>query len=149
MTMAKDEADRFSARCLINDNGCWIWVGSRRPNGYGQHWLNGKNLSAHRASYLLFVGEIPAGVCVCHRCDTKVCVNPAHLFLGTYQDNTDDMINKGRYRNGRQKLTDDQVIEIIKSGATYKELAHRYGVTYGRIGQIMKAAGRQRHANCN
>jgi hypothetical protein len=71
---------------------CWEWSASRFNAGYGQcgHKL------AHRVSYEYFIGQIPSGICVLHKCDNPPCVNPKHLFLGTRKDNTHDMINKGR-----------------------------------------------------
>jgi hypothetical protein len=76
-------------------NGCWIWKGSFR-GAYGTMSYKGKSMSCHKVSYLVFKGEVPKGMCVCHTCDNQKCVNPDHLWLGTYKENTQDMIAKGR-----------------------------------------------------
>lgn len=76
----------------IPESGCWIWLGGNHANGYGGFNLDGKKDYAHRAAYRLFVGEIPEGKIVCHKCDVKMCVNPAHLYVGTYFDNSMDMV---------------------------------------------------------
>lgn len=118
----------------VTESGCWIWMGGLDKDGYG---IMTTNVFAHRASYAQYVGEIPRGLCVCHRCDVRCCVNPNHLFLGTNRDNTADRVSKGRgalgSRNGLAKLTDQVVAHIRGSSEPARTLAQRYGVTHRTI----------------
>lgn len=79
-----------------NERGCMEWAGTRRAHGYGVGRLNKKTEAAHRIAWILENGPIPDGLVVCHRCDNPPCVNIHHLFVGTHQDNSDDMVKKGR-----------------------------------------------------
>ena len=86
-------------------NGCWTWKGPLHPAGYAYTTIyeTNKKMHAHRASFLIFKGEIPNGLYVCHKCDNPSCINPDHLWAGTAKENMQDAKSKGRLRgmNGR------------------------------------------------
>lgn len=86
---------------------CWEWKAAHTKRGYGCFRFNERQDLSHRVSYILAHGSIPDGLWVLHKCDNPKCVNPAHLFLGTHQDNMNDMKNKGRHP-GNQKSTKAQ-----------------------------------------
>ena len=140
--------ERFNDKFIpVTESGCWIWMASLNPKGYGYFGYKGKVLLAHRASYLLHCGEIPEGLLVCHECDVPACVNPNHLFLGTAKDNTQDMINKGRFKLGvrhqgeahyQSKLTEKQALDILNSSKTYRVLAKEFNVSVTLIGKIKR-----------
>ena len=95
----KDKLAKFESRIeRIPESGCWIWTGLLTNSGYGKIGVGLKTVLAHRYSYYTFVKEIPENLYVLHKCDTKCCVNPSHLFLGTQSDNIKDMYAKGRFR---------------------------------------------------
>lgn len=88
---------RFWDKVLVGD-GCWEWqAGTQKHNGYGSFSMNGRDVKAHRVSWLLWYGEIPKGLRVLHRCDNPPCIRPDHLFLGTQKDNVLDAVAKGRH----------------------------------------------------
>lgn len=132
---------------------CWVWTGetlrSNRPwQRYGRFsvWSGSKtvNFRAHRFAWMLANGQIPEGLNVLHRCDNTSCVNPNHLFVGTQKENVEDQRSKGRLwygsRNGRAKLTEQDVLAIRASDESDAELAAKHGVWastiyYARIGK--------------
>lgn len=81
---------------------CWLWTAGCFTDGYGSFRLGGRSLRAHRVSYEVSTGPIPEGLVVMHSCDTPLCVNPAHLSVGTVGDNSRDMVSKKRHRNSRK-----------------------------------------------
>jgi hypothetical protein len=134
--------DRFWAKVDKTDpSGCWIWTGAVSV-GYGSIGRGTRQegtMMAHRASWLLHHGSEASGL-VCHTCDNRLCVNPAHLFLGTHADNSADMTAKGRFPSrGRRstKLSDADVAAIASRGRRerygpgerHADLAAEFGVT--------------------
>ena len=98
MPSPKSLAEAFNDKYTpVTEPGCWLWVGASTDR-YGILWRPPRWVMAHRVAYELYVGAIPSGLCVCHKCDVTFCVNPDHLFLGTHTDNMRDMIRKGRKR---------------------------------------------------
>ena len=132
---------RFEEKYIpATESGCWLWIAGKNWCGYGKIYVNGKTEGAHRISYQLYVGPIPDGLCVLHRCDVPSCVNPEHLFLGTNKDNTQDMVKKGRSARGEahwsSKLTTKDVCNIRISNDIQIILAKRYGASQSTISDI-------------
>jgi hypothetical protein len=92
--------ERFLAYIEPQADGCWHWTGTIAPSGYGVLWHGTKQIAAHRFSYEHHLHPIPEGLFVCHQCDVRRCVNPAHLWLGTQSDNMLDASRKGRTQRG-------------------------------------------------
>lgn len=118
--------ESFYARADKLENGCWEWQGATNGHGYGQLGYNGKRTTAHRLSYELSNGEIPAGVLVRHTCDNPPCCNPAHLILGTHLDNAADRVARGRNRSraGAQSIN-----------PRYKTVTEKMADQYGTCGE--------------
>jgi DNA-binding XRE family transcriptional regulator len=129
---------------ITSKEQCWKTDFSCIRGGYPKISVEGKIKLVHRVMYELHFGEIPPGMYVCHTCDNRKCVNPDHLFLGTPQDNMDDMKNKGRSRkgsqHGRAKLNEEQVLEIkrllAEKDLTHEKIAKRFGVSRQTITHI-------------
>lgn len=152
----KDKA-RFWAK--VDKRGtdeCWPWRRAIAKSGYGVFGLYGKIKTSHRVSWRVCRGEIPAGISVLHHCDNRPCCNPAHLFLGTHDDNMADKIKKGRQASGvthaeyyargtdggMTKLTEESVREIRSiystTGISQKRIAIRFGVDRTNISSIIR-----------
>lgn len=113
---------RFWIHVDIRDaDECWVWRGRVTHEGYGVMCYRDANVRAHRLALELTTTPVPPGMVVCHRCDNPPCVNPAHLFVGTHQDNMRDMKAKGRAavgeRHSRARIGAKEVAEIRKRAA--------------------------------
>lgn len=144
--------ERFFKYVVVNADGCWGWSGSRHPQGYGMISNRPKYSSprlAHRVSWELHFGDVPSGMLVLHRCDNPVCTNPAHLFIGSQQDNMDDMASKGRKvsrakgdprlqgaNHPRAKLSAQQRLEVATATGPARVVAIRFGVCMNTVYRV-------------
>lgn len=119
--------------------GCWLWLLSPGSHGYGQAWNGATITTAHRMAYEAFVGPIPGKMLVQHSCDSKWCVNPDHLSLGTDASNAEDKRRKGR---AAKKLTPSDRQDVIfkyQTGCfTQRQLARIFGVTQRAIWMVLQ-----------
>lgn len=146
--------DRILERVKHNERGCWLWQGSIFKDGYGAIGIRRTGSKrAHRVSYEAFVGRIPDGLWVLHKCDTPACVNPDHLFVGTASDNTVDMHNKGRRKilrgedHPNTKFSERFVWGVRKlhdkPGLSIRVLSDMYGINYFTMYQLAKRKTRR------
>jgi len=106
MCVTKKELEaKIFAAVVVTDTGCWEWQRARSSTGYGAIAVDRKTRGVHRVSYEVFIGPIPDGLCVMHRCDNPPCCNPAHLMVGTKGDNNADRAAKGRSSCGNAVKT--------------------------------------------
>ena len=109
---------------------CWLWTGQPTTAGYGRMRVSNEHRFVHRLAYEHFIGPIPEGAIICHTCDVRPCVNPNHLYAGSYASNARDMHDRLRARGGKpRKLAPDQVRSIRHDPRSYITLASIYGVS--------------------
>jgi hypothetical protein len=146
-------SDEFKKRFWAKVNkssDCWVWTASTR-SGYGAIKYQGKTLSAHRVSYIIHNGETDK--CVLHKCNNRLCVNPDHLYAGTYKDNYRDMVKAGNaykvtssstrfapnHKPVNAKLNSEQVQEIRllrKNKIKCRDIAKIYGICHTSVSEI-------------
>lgn len=149
--ISTSDAFRFWSRvALAVPSACWLWTGRPVAGGYGAIRINGATTLVHRVSWQIEHGTDPGDMCVCHRCDVRLCVNPEHLFLGTYADNNHDMMTKGRFvplrgnANGRAKLSPEkvQVIRFLRASTSLSlvDVGALFGVCARAVFDISRRA---------
>lgn len=110
-----------------------MWNGLKTVGGYGRLNCAGEMRLAHRVAYELYVGPVPDGVWVLHRCDCPPCVNPAHLFLGNVADNNRDKAEKGRAPKGEThpnaKFSEEQIRAMFADKRPYNDIVADYGIS--------------------
>lgn len=130
---------RFWAKVSKTDGGCWEWTGSTR-GGYGALGTGSGVRDTHRISWELHHGAIPDGMCVCHTCDNRSCVNPAHLFLGSKRANALDAAAKQRIgRHGKQNSAPEvraEVLRLCRIGVPFRQIATQFGLSPNGISQL-------------
>ena len=126
---------------------CWEWAASRDKDGYGNFNIaHNIRERAHRFSYARFVGPIPDGAYVLHRCDNPACVRPGHLFTGSAKDNYEDSKGKGRRvvvrgeSHWASRLSADAVRKIrsmVRAGHTQRSAARAFGIGPDVVSRIV------------
>jgi hypothetical protein len=129
---------------------CVEWAGAKGPGGYGHTYYEGRTVGAHRVAYAIANATTVAalkGLVVRHSCDNRGCINPKHLQIGTYAENSQDAMARGRLCHGERhrnaKLTEATVSEIKEElrhpqRGLDQQLAEKYGVSRAAIVQIKK-----------
>lgn len=141
MPKRSDPKVRFLNMVNPVKSGCHEWTSVLHRDGYGKFYYEGKQTQAHRVAYQLFVGEIPKGFQVLHRCDNRKCVNPEHLYAGTPKQNTADKIARYKGLWGRMKFTTKQIEEcksLYAKGMTQMQIAAKLGMDQTTVSRFLR-----------
>lgn len=150
---AANDSNFWSKASRPSEDSCWEWAKGRNDKGYGRIVLDGDELKAHRVAYALGYGvEVPGSVLVCHRCDNPGCVNPGHLFLGSFQDNNTDTWAKGRGKpllgaaNGNCWLSNEEVAWVLETAGAVSGVmaAQALGCSPALVSMIRSGKRRQK-----
>lgn len=123
---------------------CWNWTKSKFKNGYGQISKDGHPKAAHRWVYEHFYNvQLKPSQIVRHKCDNPSCCNPLHLLLGTQVDNIRDMLERQRWRPGKQpkeinEETKQKIIKLAKIGLSQRKIASALGCSQMTVSRTIK-----------
>lgn len=139
----QNEKLRFKLRTHIDENGCWIWEGCiRKSHNYKFPWVTFRKqqMNGARAVWIAHFGEVPGDLMVLHRCNNSICMNPAHLYLGTHADNMRDLslANRANGKNGALGLqAAARIRQEAAAGVSVKSLSEQYKCTPATIYRIV------------
>ena len=148
--MIKEQHKQIFWSKVEKTSGCWLWKGTKfHDHGYGAFGIREKTETGgyrtkvyytHRFVFEITKGEIPKGMLIMHSCDNRLCVNPNHLSVGSWKDNSDDMIKKGRQVAPGRKLTDEQIGQVRSRWPKepMQKLANEYDVSLACIRGICR-----------
>jgi hypothetical protein len=123
------------------ETGCWLWLGGKQGiGGYGSSWFGKNRINAHRLSWAVFKNAgvpPPKGMVIMHSCDTRACVNPDHLNLSTYKENSADMVAKQRHSYGSKSpcsVLNEEIVSAMRKAyiprrGEVRRLAALFGVS--------------------
>lgn len=125
---------------LKTSEGCMFWEFGKTSTGYGKVNIEGVNMKAHRAAYMLTQGNIPDGLDVCHTCDNPSCINPVHLFLGTPSDNLQDASRKGKLKRSKFYAEDVRIMRLMYNTKRFSQraIAEIYKCSVSTINIILR-----------
>ena len=143
MPSARPIKERMLEKINKADSGCWEWTSALDNHGYAVISKHNKAAKAYREMYKLFIGPIPEGMCVLHKCDNRKCVNPDHLYIGTKSDNMMDRAYRNPDNQGgvSRKLSQGQADEIRllhKKGVNWRILCKRFDISNGTLYRIIR-----------
>lgn len=135
----KSLREHFDSK-VIKGPGCWGMAGMKDKDGYSMLSYRHRQYRASVLALELDGRPVPKGMYACHHCDNPCCVNPAHLYVGTPQNNVDDKMRRGRQPHGADihaaKLTDADVLAIRAGSGTTRQIADKFGCTPSNISMI-------------
>jgi len=145
--MSVEERLRYKGWDVV-ESGCWEVRGARKNSGYGSLQYGGWSQATHRLAYQTWVGPIPDGHLIRHKCDNPPCINPDHLETGTDSDNSKDMMSRGRHRtlvgadHPMCKLSwveAEAIRDAYGTGVfTLKMLGEAFGVSYNVVSKVVR-----------
>lgn len=144
-TAALDKFESQVNKGLVADE-CWVWQGSDNGRGYGVFSFDGETIQAHRFSHMAFVGSIPDGMFVCHKCDNPACVRPDHLYAGTNLENIRDRYVREQWASNL-KANPERVLTVFvlrQQGLTQSRIASEVGLSQREVSDILRGV-RWRH----
>lgn len=146
--MAPPHATKFTVENIGNlaipepNSGCLIWEGAVDKHGYGHLSVFGRQYIAHRWYWSLLNGPLRPEQFLCHKCDTPLCINPYHMFVGDNGSNTRDKVSKRRHSFGERvpqaKLTNDKVRAILVDTRRQLDIAAEYGLSPNHVSLIQR-----------